>query len=108
MAEAFVREAKFAPVGMRGMGRGSDSDYLAEGLEAYLEHANRETFLGVQIEDAEAIEHIEAIAAPAGIDLLVQRTENGQLMKVSGPNIYSYLIAWHYDTGKATVKIVGP
>jgi 2-keto-3-deoxy-L-rhamnonate aldolase RhmA len=36
----------------------------------YMAHANRETFIVVQIEDAEAVEEVDAIAAPPGIDIL--------------------------------------
>src|SRR5262249_40270895 len=35
----------------------------------HIEHANRETFLALQIEDREAIESIEEIAAVAGFDI---------------------------------------
>jgi len=47
-------------------------------------------------------------SAERAVDLKVQRTENGQLMKISGPNIYSYLVAWHYDDGASTVVMVAP
>ncbi|MGE4563578.1 MAG: HpcH/HpaI aldolase/citrate lyase family protein [Victivallaceae bacterium] len=71
MAAEIVRETKFYPLGTRGFdGSGADSDYGTRPLAEYMAHANRETFLMMQIEDAEAIDQIEAIAAVPGIDLI--------------------------------------
>jgi 4-hydroxy-2-oxoheptanedioate aldolase len=42
---------------------------MADPLE-YLHHANHETFLMLQIEDAEAVDHVDEIAAVEGVDLL--------------------------------------
>ena len=69
-ARAFVRMAKFRPLGLRGMGCGRDSDYGTLDPAEYLEGADAETLLGVMIEDAEGVEEVEAIAAVEGIDLL--------------------------------------
>jgi 2-keto-3-deoxy-L-rhamnonate aldolase RhmA len=43
---------------------------LADPLE-YLDHANRETLLILQVEDREAVECVEKIAAVEGVDLLL-------------------------------------
>ena len=37
---------------------------------AYMAHANQESFVMVQIEDAEALDHLDEIASLAGIDIL--------------------------------------
>jgi 4-hydroxy-2-oxoheptanedioate aldolase len=67
----WVEWCKFPPQGSRGFdGAGADSDYsLASPLE-YLGHANRETFVVAQIEDPDAVERIDEIAAVEGLDLL--------------------------------------
>lgn len=49
-----------------------------------------------------------AVSTEKGVDLRVQHTEKGRVIKVSGPNMYSYLIAWRHNDGKATVRIVSP
>ncbi len=69
-ARAFVRMAKFQPLGLRGMGGGRDSHFGTLDLDEFLAQANQHTLLGVMIEDAEAVEEADAIAAVEGIDLL--------------------------------------
>lgn len=70
-AEYVIRNCKYPPIGKRGIdGVGPDSDYGLSGGKEYLEHANRETFVVVQIEDKEAVECVEEIAAVKGIDIL--------------------------------------
>ena len=67
-----VRNAKFAPEGLRGLdAAGPDADFITGGdPAAYCRHANRETFVCVQIEDREALECIDEIAAVPGVDVL--------------------------------------
>ena len=63
--------ARFPPLGRRGFdGAGSDADYAFADPVEYMEHANRETFLVLQIEDREAVECVDEIAAVEGVDLL--------------------------------------
>jgi 4-hydroxy-2-oxoheptanedioate aldolase len=70
-ARQWVEWTRFPPLGKRGMdGVGADADHgLAAPLD-HLRHANQETFLAVQIEDREALEEIDAIAAVPGVDIL--------------------------------------
>ena len=70
-ARQWVEWTHYSPLGRRGFcGAGADADYyLAPSLE-HLEHANAETFLTLQIEDGEAIDCIDDIAAVDGVDLL--------------------------------------
>lgn len=70
-ARQWVEWTKFPPLGRRGFdGAGADADYhFANPLE-YMEHANKETFLVLQIEDKEAVDRIDEIAAVEGVDLL--------------------------------------
>ncbi len=68
-AKMLVDAVKFPPVGDRGLdGAGLDADYYLGDLDQYPDHANRETFLVVQIETPQAVENVEAIASVEGID----------------------------------------
>lgn len=68
-AREIVRNAKYPPLGKRGIDMaGADSRYMLDGGRANMEFANRETFVMVQIEDAEALEVLDEIAAVPGID----------------------------------------
>ena len=70
-AELAVYNTRYPPVGRRGFDNaGADGDFcLAPPLE-YLEHANRETLLIAQIEDPEAIDHLDDIIGVEGMDVL--------------------------------------
>lgn len=70
-AEQIVRFSRFAPLGMRGMdGVEAAADYGLAPMAEYMAHANRETFIAVQIEDREAVDAVDEIAAVEGIDIL--------------------------------------
>ena len=69
-ARQFVTMAKFRPLGLRGMGGGRDSYYGTLAPQDYLDQANKETLLGVMIEDQEGVDQAADIAAVEGIDLL--------------------------------------
>jgi 4-hydroxy-2-oxoheptanedioate aldolase len=67
-AKHIARSVKFPPIGNRGLdGAGLDSDYQLAS-EGFVEDANRETFIIVQIETLNALKNAEAIAAIEGID----------------------------------------
>ena len=69
-ARGIVRDAKFAPLGMRAMGGSVDTGYGTADRAEYMEHANGETMVAVMIEDKEAVEDVDAIAATEGVDVL--------------------------------------
>ncbi|HEX5104322.1 MAG TPA: aldolase/citrate lyase family protein, partial [Pirellulaceae bacterium] len=70
-AQRLVAAVKYPPVGRRGAAFGvSHDDYTGGDLIAKIESANRETVVFAQIETARGIEHVEAIAAVPGIDVL--------------------------------------
>lgn len=70
-AEQFVRWAKFAPRGQRGMNTsGYDAHYTHKSQQQFAEDANREHLVGVQIETRSALDQVHDIAAIDGIDLL--------------------------------------
>jgi len=71
-AAEVVRWAKFAPQGTRGVdGANADGCYLIPPLTDYLQHANANTLIIIQIEDPAALENAEAMAAVDGVDALM-------------------------------------
>ena len=66
-----VAAMKFPPLGRRGFdGVHADADFGLVTPAEYMAHANRETFLAVQIEEPEVIPHIDTIASLPGVDVL--------------------------------------
>ncbi len=64
-----VDAVKFSPLGDRGYdGAGLDGDFYLQGGDDYLDAANRETFLVVQIETPLAVDNVNEIAAVEGVD----------------------------------------
>jgi len=71
-AAEVVRWSKFAPLGMRGFdGSGADGEYMAMSMKDYIEHANRETLIIIQLEHQQALDQAEAIAAVPGVDMIM-------------------------------------
>jgi len=70
-AEEFVTWAKFAPRGRRGLNPlGFDGGFGSVPLADFAERSNRDTFVAIQIETAQAVDEVDAIAAIDGVDLL--------------------------------------
>ncbi|MCC5938342.1 MAG: aldolase [Lunatimonas sp.] len=68
---AVVRQVRFHPVGLRAIdGGNADGAYTAMDFKQYLSEANTERFVIFQIEDPEALDAIEEIAALDGFDML--------------------------------------
>lgn len=70
-AEWVVYNSKYVPVGRRGVENVMpDADLsFCDSLE-YLEHANRETFVGIQIEDVEALDVLDELLSVDGIEVV--------------------------------------
>jgi 2-dehydro-3-deoxyglucarate aldolase/4-hydroxy-2-oxoheptanedioate aldolase len=69
--EDLLRWTKFHPRGVRGVnGSGVDGRYGGYGGADYYSRANAESFIAVQIETAEALQAVEAIAAVPDVDVL--------------------------------------
>jgi 2-keto-3-deoxy-L-rhamnonate aldolase RhmA len=69
LAAELVSATKFPPVGDRGLdGAGPDSDFLGMRLDEYVEAAQRNTFLVIQVETPQSVENVERIAATKGLD----------------------------------------
>jgi 4-hydroxy-2-oxoheptanedioate aldolase len=70
-ARQWVEWTRFPPLGRRGFdGSGADADFMLANPCDHLRHANEETFLVLQVEDQEAVECVDRIAAVPGVDLL--------------------------------------
>ena len=68
-AQMLANAVKFPPLGDRGLdAAGLDSNFMLGSLEEYVDAANRETFLVVQIETPEAVANVDQIAAVPGVD----------------------------------------
>ncbi|MCD4823474.1 MAG: hypothetical protein K8S55_02625 [Phycisphaerae bacterium] len=66
-----VHEAKFHPLGLRGMDCvNGDADQGMASVDEYIEFARNNTFLAVQIEDAETMAHVDEIASVDGLDII--------------------------------------
>ena len=66
-----VRWSKFAPLGTRGFDGGNpDMPYCTMDTVEYLEMANEETWIAIQIEDQNSLENAEEMAAVEGVDVL--------------------------------------
>jgi 4-hydroxy-2-oxoheptanedioate aldolase len=70
-ARQIVEQVKFAPMGRRGYdGSHADADYGLKPMREYLNDANENTFVVIQIETESAVEEIEEIASIEGVDVL--------------------------------------
>jgi 4-hydroxy-2-oxoheptanedioate aldolase len=71
-AREVVRWAKFAPLGERGVdAANADAPYCFAPLQPYLNWANEETLVVIQVESPEAIDAIDEIAAVPGVDVIM-------------------------------------
>ena len=70
-AKEIVKNARFHPIGLRGQGGSVDAEYRVNFDSAeYFKNGNSEIFLAVMVEDKEAVDEVEQIAALDGIDLV--------------------------------------
>jgi 4-hydroxy-2-oxoheptanedioate aldolase len=70
-ARSVVKMTRFHPIGKRAIDGGSaDAGYTGIELTDYMQQANRQRFVILQIEDHEPLKEIDAIAALEGYDML--------------------------------------
>lgn len=70
-ARQWVEWTRFPPQGKRGFDSASvDANYALSNSLEFLKQRNQDTFLALQIEDREAVDCVDAIAAVEGVDLL--------------------------------------
>jgi len=71
-AKNVIRMCRFHPVGRRPLdGGNTDGAYCNVSLTDYLEQANRERFIVLQIEDPEPMAELDEIAQVEGIDIIL-------------------------------------
>lgn len=70
-AQRWVDWCRFPPLGARGFdGAGADADYMLARPLDHIRHGNENVLLAFQIEDREAVEAVDEIAAVSGFDVL--------------------------------------
>jgi len=70
-AEEFVKWTKFAPRGNRGLNMsGRDACYTHKPATQFIQEANRDHFVAIQVETLGSLAEADAIAAIDGVDLL--------------------------------------
>ena len=70
-AAEVVQWCKFAPLGNRGFcGSNPDMPYCSMDLSKYIQSANEQTFLVIQLEEPMAVENATQIAKVPGVDVL--------------------------------------
>lgn len=94
-AEEFVRWAKFAPRGWRGLNTGGvDARFTTMPAAQFTKKANEETFVLIQIETLPAVEQCEAIAAIEGVDaLFIGPADLSQSLGVTGDFFHEKCLA---------------
>src|SRR5882672_10219008 len=104
-ARAAVAAVRYPPQGERGMAAASRAaDFGKTPLLEHMARSNREIILACMIEDMEAVERIDEIAAVAGVDLLaVGPSDLSRSLGVSGRPDHPRLVA-AIDRVRAAVK----
>ena len=70
-AREVVKWAKFAPLGKRGFDGGNpDMPYCAMDMAQYVQFANDNTFVVIQVEEQSAVDQADEIAAVEGVDVI--------------------------------------
>jgi 4-hydroxy-2-oxoheptanedioate aldolase len=70
-ARSVVKTTRFMPIGRRPVdGGNTDGEFCMVPPAVYAEHANREKFVVVQVEDHEALAELDAICSVSGIDIV--------------------------------------
>lgn len=85
-AEQVVHWAKFHPRGLRGVnGSGVDGRFATMPMPDYMQRANAETFIAIQIEHFGAVDDVEKIATIKDVDILfIGPADLGQSMGLVG------------------------
>lgn len=101
-AEEAVKAVKYAPYGQRGMtGASRALDYGRYTMEEYSRWANEDVSLIIQIEDREALEHIDEILSVPGVDMVATgKNDLSQALGVPGQNT-------HPDVLRAEDLVIG-
>src|SRR5712671_6635824 len=108
-ARAAVKAVRYPPLGDRGMAAGSRAaDYGRIPLVDHMAQSNREILLACMIEDMEAVERIDEIAAVEGVDLFaVGPSDLSRSLGVSGHPDHPRLVAAIERVREAVAKGAG-
>jgi len=108
-ARSAVEAVRYPPLGERGMAAGSRAaEYGRIPLTEHMAQSNREILLACMIEDMEAVERIDEIAAVDGVDLLaVGPSDLSRSLGVSGKPDHPRLVAAIDRVREAVRKGVG-
>jgi 2-dehydro-3-deoxyglucarate aldolase/4-hydroxy-2-oxoheptanedioate aldolase len=84
--EQIIQWSKFHPRGQRGVnGTGVDGRYGTMPLPEYFKQANDQSFVAIQIENTDAVDNVEKIAAVKDVDVLfIGPADLGQSMGLVG------------------------
>lgn len=70
-AKKIIHMTRFHPIGRRALdGGNADGGYTIYETDAYMQHANKQRFVILQIEDPEPLAELDAIASLEGFDML--------------------------------------
>ena len=88
-ARMLVDAVKYPPIGDRGLdGAGLDADFYVCDVDAFVKHANQETFLVVQVETPQAVNNVDEIAGVAGVDgIFIGPGDLGLRLKLDPSNL---------------------
>lgn len=94
-ARTIAEWAKFPPLGQRGLNTGNyEGEYGQRPLPKHIESANRDRWLSLQIETAEALDAVEEIAEIDGVDhLFVGPADLSVALGVPGQFLHEKCIA---------------
>jgi 4-hydroxy-2-oxoheptanedioate aldolase len=92
-AEAAVRAVTYPPHGVRGVGSALGRSARWNRVDGYLENADRTVSVIVQIESAEAVEQVDAIAASGVHGILVGPSDLAASMGVIGQQTHPDVVA---------------
>lgn len=111
-AASAVAGVKYQPLGTRGLAGTRASDHgRGEPLAAYIDRANRETMVVVQIESPTAVADTAAICAVPGVDVVfVGPTDLSNSMGLTGQVEHPDVVAAVdrvIDAARATATVVG-
>ncbi|WP_437221695.1 HpcH/HpaI aldolase family protein [Planctomicrobium sp. SH661] len=94
-AEEFVKWAKFAPRGNRGLNNwGYDGKFSLKAIPDFCREANEKSFVAIQIETVAAVECCEEIASIDGVDhLFIGPADLSQAYGVTGQMMHPLLLS---------------
>jgi 2-dehydro-3-deoxyglucarate aldolase/4-hydroxy-2-oxoheptanedioate aldolase len=104
--EQAVKWAKYPPQGVRGLfGRTFEADYGKIDMATHVARSNRERWVAIQIETAEAVEIVDQIAATEGVDhLFVGPADLALTLGVPGQPLHAKCVAALERVSAATKK----